>query len=433
MKSVKVIHVVPHLGGGIGTAYAGITIPGPDMSEGAKIEHEILLLEKPRKTPGIERIRANGIPIFIEPTNSEVKRKINDADLVQIGWWNHPLNSKFLAEFPEIPVRLLCWSHVSGCTYPFLRRGFLNKFAKTLFTTPFSFENPEIASWNEKNERTDIVYGLGDLSRFLDVQAEKHDDFRIGYAGTLDFAKMHPDFVRFCAAASRIAKNIRFVLIGDDENKEEILRRADDFGIGERFEFTGFCRDMPATLARLDCMAHLLNPAHFGTTENVMLESMAAGIPLVAMNRNTEKYIIENNETGFLVEDANDFQEAIRILYECREERTRIARNARQMVRQRFSCNENRDKLLRIYRTVLDFDKKTVSFADMVGERPSDWFLYFIEHEKNRFRDGALQELPEIFRGCSKGSVIQFATYFPEDETLATWAAELSHREQLLK
>ncbi|MDR1385168.1 MAG: hypothetical protein LBJ67_15160, partial [Planctomycetaceae bacterium] len=107
---MKILHITPHLGGGIGTAYSGITQP----NERFPVDHEIVLLERPEKTFFVERVRDNGVKIFIEPSQSEIEQQINDADIVQVNWWHHPLMAKFLYDFPNIPVRPVCWVHVSG-------------------------------------------------------------------------------------------------------------------------------------------------------------------------------------------------------------------------------------------------------------------------------------------------------------------------------
>ncbi|MDR2441591.1 MAG: glycosyltransferase family 4 protein [Planctomycetaceae bacterium] len=422
---MKIVHITPHLGTGIGNAYSGIT----KVIDGVACEHTIVLLEKPEKIFFVERIKKNGCTIFEHLTESEIVTLLKTADIVQINWWHHPLMAKFLYDFPDIPVRFVCWIHVSGCTYPYLRTDFLSQFEQVFFTTPYSYENNEVAEWVQEQgcgyNKTAVIYGLGDVSHFLEIKQEDHQDFRIGYLGTLDFNKLHPDFVKYCAAVSVLADDIKFVMIGDAANKNVLLQQAIQYGIADRFEFRGFCEDVGKELSQLDCVGYLLNPYHFGTTENVILETMAAGVPVILMNQNTEKYIVENNKNGFLIHNPHEYCTIINLLYRNPQERNRIAKNARIRIEKNYSVEDNIKKLYSFYEKTMRYSKQTKNFRNIFGNSPSDWFLHFVEHERAMFHENKLTELPEIFKGQSKSSIKQFATYFPEDKNLRTWLGQL--------
>jgi glycosyltransferase involved in cell wall biosynthesis len=348
----------------------------------------------------VERVRENGAIILIEPSRTEIEQRMSDADLVQMNWWHHPLMAKFLYDFPKIPVRLVCWIHVSGCTYPYLRTDFLSQFEQVFFTTPYSYENAEVAKWihEDGDKKTSVIYGMGDVSRFFDVKPEQHNGFRIGYLGTLDFNKLHPDFVRYCAAAS-VEDEIKFVMIGDETNKNVLLQQAAKYGMTERFEFRGFCEDVGKELSQLDCVGYLLNPYHFGTTENVILETMAAGVPVIAMNQNTEKYLVENNKNGFLINNPDEYRAVVKLLYHNPNERNRIAKNARERMEKNYSVKENVKRLFSCYENVRQQTKRDVAFRDILGENPSDWFLHFVGNERTMFTENRFHHLPEIFKG----------------------------------
>jgi glycosyltransferase involved in cell wall biosynthesis len=421
---MKIVHITPHLGTGIGSAYSGIT----RAVEVFECFHIIVLLESPEKKLFVERVRKNGCNIFENLTEEEIVTLLQNADIVQINWWHHPLMAKFLYYFPDIPVRLVCWVHVSGCTYPYLRADFLREFEQVFFTTPFSYENNEVAEWIQKYgcDKTAVIYGMSDVSRFFDVKQESHEDFRIGYIGTFDFNKLHPDFVKYCAAVSEMASNIKFVMIGDMSNKNVILQQATRYGITERFEFRGFCEDVGKEFSQLDCVGYLLNPYHFGATENVILETMAAGVPIILMNQNTEKYIVENNQSGFLINNPDEYCAVIKLLYQNPNERKWIAKNARARIEKNYSTRDNTKRLHSLYEKIMQHPKQTKNFRNIFGKNPLDWFLHFVEKERAIFTENKFDKLPEIFKGNSKSSIKQFAKYFPEDKNLTMWLGQLT-------
>lgn len=420
---MKIVHVTPHLGTGIGAAYAGLTAPMTDPND---LRHEILLLEPPQKPAYVERVEQNGVRVVCQPSRTAIERSFRNADIVQLNWWNHPIMSEFLYRFPDVPVRTIGWIHVSGCNYPYLRGDFLDKFDKVFFTTPYSYENEEVKNRLDKLKTT-VLYGASDLNRFLDMKKKEHDDFRIGYVGTLDFCKLHPKFLSFCRAAFSVAQNIRFVLIGDTQNETEIRRQAKEYKIEDRIEFKGFCTNIVDELSELDCFGYPLNPFHFGATENALLEAMASGLPVIALNQNTEKHIIQNGRDGFLVENAEEFAAIVKRLYWDKELRKTVGKFAQNKIREQYSIKRIREKSIACYRSLLKIDKHLVRFDDLCGPNPSDWFLYFVQKGRKEIIDGRFTELEEIFKGKSKGSIRQFAAYFPDDAKLIRWTTGLDN------
>jgi len=257
---------------------------------------------------------------------------------------------------------------------------------------------------------------------------EEHDGFVIGYIGTLSYAKLHPEFCRFCARVKDIP-GARFRLVGDAENEVQIRRDAEPFGIAEQLSFAGYVDDVMAELRRMDVFVYLLNLQHFGTTENVLLEAMKAGLAVVALDQCAEKHIVHHGETGLLVRTSEEYERAVRYLYAHPEERARLGRNARRYIEENFSVERTAARLSAVYDEVMEADKSVCDFTGM-GKNPHEVFLNFLPPDlRDAFSSGSLpQELPEILLGESKSSVRHFARLFPEDAMLCGWAHELALR-----
>jgi glycosyltransferase involved in cell wall biosynthesis len=87
-------------------------------------------------------------------------------------------------------------------------------------------------------------------------------------------------------------------LFGEDGYEQEVKSFASEAGLGERVEFRGFRRDIAAELARMDVLVHASTiPEPFG---QVVVEGMAAGIPVVAANAGGPAEVVTDGVDGVL-------------------------------------------------------------------------------------------------------------------------------------
>ncbi len=420
----EVLHITTHMGGGVGKVLSGVAAYAARTRAGWR--HRILLLEPPEKTNFIDACRADGVEILCGAGEQEVLAAMRSADLVQIEWWHHPRMAAFLADFPKIKMNLTIWAHVSGCWYPYIPAKFLRVPQRFIFTSPYSLDNPywseEERVWAQKH--TAVVHSSGSFAAICPREERVRDGrFVVGYIGTQSYAKLHPDFVAYCACVSHIP-GIEFVLVGDQTNAAQIRAEAETFGIAEKFRFIDYVSDVNAELAQMDVFGYLLSPRHFGTTENALLEAMAAEVPVIAFDQCAERYLIENNETGLLVKGKEDYGRALAYLYEHPAERCRMGRAARQRVLRDFAVERTAAQLHDIYDEVVEEEQRSYDFRAAFGRAPHEFFLNGLPHELRSIftaRGPAAQELPPILREQSKSSLPHFSRVFPADKQLKNW------------
>jgi glycosyltransferase involved in cell wall biosynthesis len=138
----------------------------------------------------------------------------------------------------------------------------------------------------------------------------------------------------------------------EEDYLEHILRLGDELGLGQRLVYTGFSDDVAAELARLDVVVHAsLKPEPFG---QVILEGMAAGLPVVAARAGGPLELVTDGLDGLLY-PPGDVEALARLL-------THLARDASLRVRlgdagilraQGFSVESVAAQLTEIYRSVL--------------------------------------------------------------------------------
>jgi hypothetical protein len=243
----------------------------------------------------------------------------------------------------------------------------------------------------------------------------------------MNFAKLHPDLLDYLAAVR--LPGFRLAVVGDPTTSAELLADAEARGLSNRLEPRGYRADVAVELAGFDLFAYLLNPLHYGTTENALLEAMAMGVVPVVLDNPAERALVLHGETGLIVNGPAAFADAVDRLAGDGNERRRMSANAAREVRQHFAIGRTADNLLEHYRAVLDEDKRTFDFRPIFGETPADWFRACQGGEARRFPDDDLDiEMPRgphFLYEKTKSSVFHFRDCFPDDARLARWARRL--------
>jgi glycosyltransferase involved in cell wall biosynthesis len=176
----------------------------------------------------------------------------------------------------------------------------------------------------------------------------------VGIAGVLARWKGQDVFLR---AASRLGAEVQFVVIGDevyDTGRDrgfggELRGLARELGLAERVHFLGFRADVEELLGDLDALVHAsVRPEPFG---RVMIEGMAAGVPVVAARDGGVLEIIQDEQDGLLHTpgDVADLARQIeRVLRDAALAR-RLRDQGARTVRDRFSLDAHARGVLAAY------------------------------------------------------------------------------------
>lgn len=181
----------------------------------------------------------------------------------------------------------------------------------------------------------------------------------VGIAGELREHKGQVDFIR--AAHNIIARessDVEFVIAGEDasprkEYRAHLEKLAAELGIQSRLHFTGWLSDVATLLPALDVFVSSSHVEPFGL---VMVEAMAAGVPVVATATGGAREIVEDGVTGKLVAvgDVESLAEAVSALLANESERRRMGERARARARASFSLERMVAETEALYREVLD-------------------------------------------------------------------------------
>jgi glycosyltransferase involved in cell wall biosynthesis len=105
-------------------------------------------------------------------------------------------------------------------------------------------------------------------------------------------------FLEAAVILCRRFPDVRFLVAGDGYHRQALERHAADLGLGSRVIFTGLRHDVPEFLQQVNVS---VLPSLSEALSNTLLESMAAGVPVVATRVGGNPEVVEDGVTGFLV------------------------------------------------------------------------------------------------------------------------------------
>jgi glycosyltransferase involved in cell wall biosynthesis len=178
-------------------------------------------------------------------------------------------------------------------------------------------------------------------------------ELRIGMIARMNTrAKNHEVFLRVAARLHQRFPALQFVLVGDGPLRQELEQKARDIGLAGQVIFLGDRRDIPAVLASLDIS---VLPSASESLSNVILESMAAGVPVVA-NRVGGNCELVSEDRGLLVppDDEEGLAEAIERLLRDAPLRRALGCNAKAFARANFTLEHMRASHEALYQDLLE-------------------------------------------------------------------------------
>jgi glycosyltransferase involved in cell wall biosynthesis len=186
--------------------------------------------------------------------------------------------------------------------------------------------------------RSKLLPNLAERAKIIAVLANMYSPVK-GHAGLVSAArivcKKEPDAV--------------FVLIGDGPERPRLESQVRATGLEKSVLFLGRRTDVPDLLA---CCDLSVLPSEAEAFPNALLESMSAGLPVVATAVGGNKEIVENGTNGLLVPPGNPEALAAAILRVIRDPRLakKLARAGQDDMRTHFSFDRLIAELTQLYK-----------------------------------------------------------------------------------
>jgi glycosyltransferase involved in cell wall biosynthesis len=178
------------------------------------------------------------------------------------------------------------------------------------------------------------------------------DSTVVATAGRLHPSKGIGDFLRAAAIVAARHPTARFLVAGDGPDRTALERLAADLRIEAKTLFLGERTDLAALLAGIDLF--VLASLEEGMP-NVLLEAMAAELPVVATSAGGSAEIVRHRSTGLLVppRDVDAIAEAACALLDDPTVAAAMAARARQSIVESFSIDTTVRRTEALYEEIL--------------------------------------------------------------------------------
>ena len=174
----------------------------------------------------------------------------------------------------------------------------------------------------------------------------------VGTVGRLHPQKGLPYLLTAFREINAIYPNAHLLVVGAGELRAVLESQAQQLGISHRVIFTGNRQDIPDLLA---CVDIFVLPSLWEGLPNVVLEAMAAGLPVVATAVGGTPEVVVNDVTGLLIppRDPQALADAIHRLLRDPELRQRMGQAGRARVAEHFSVEQMVRKTETLYEHLL--------------------------------------------------------------------------------
>lgn len=277
---------------------------------------------------------------------------LHSAHALAIGLWASLFNKK---------LKLIGTRRVA---FP-IRKNFLSRYK---YTSPRmthhvaiseAIRQVMIADGIDPDRITTIHSGVDTQRLILEKPA---DDFRknigipedhliVGMVAALTVEKGYPTLLESAAEVLKTHDKVTFCALGEGADREALCRQADALGLGKRFRFMGFRKDVGAFLHIFDIFVLASHMEGLGTS---ILDAQSVGLPVLASRVGGIPEVIEDGVSGLLAEARNssDFAAKLSRLVDCPALRETLGTGALASVKN-FSIERTVEKNIALYHSML--------------------------------------------------------------------------------
>ena len=412
--TLEVLHITQQLSsGGAGKALEALA------SAAKRSRHRVASL-LPATPEARTRLRSQAIPLLEQPHATELSACMNQADVVQIHFWNTP--ELYALMTLEHNCRLVIWSHVVGSTTPHILIPELASYCQALV---HSCSTPD---------PTAISIRPGSPHHFALRSLPPRDTqpLVVGIFGSLHRSRMCMEALDVFAKAA--CPDSRLLVVGQGDLVPRWQRHASELNLQERVEFRGFVSNVGRELARMDVLLHLPKPGGSATADLALQEALMAGVVPVVLSGTPVADLVQHNVDGLIATNAHQCVEHLQTLDGDRQLLTRLRTAAQTRAHQDFSSYRCTTAFEQLYEQICEHPRAPRRLQLRGGSSGAQRFMASLGDAAAPFHisaeraagwqeaDRQIAASSAALVGAGAGGILHWRGAYPNDPWLRYWA-----------
>ena len=431
---MNILHITPHLGGGVGTVVTNML-----RDSEANSPHKNILICLDKLRPESKHFLHQSGLSYIEDASSNyllLQEYINNSDIILLHWWNHPLAGKFLYDLQHLgPCRLVLWCHISGMSEPNnIFEAAVMISDRFIFTTPISYGAKNLKNLPpHQRSKLSWIWSTRGIDYLPASSTDlKEESMRLLYIGNLDYAKLSRTFLQILQEISEDVASVDIV----GPPVDNFLHDLNFFKLKSHVKYHGFVTEEKKyeLLNRASIFLYPLASNHYGTCDQAIQEAMAYGLVPVVYSNPMETYMIDHETNGIVASSPDELIKSLKKLITNKPYLHKLSESAKIFSRQAYTLASLRSQWDYVFSSLSNVEKSPKQFVDLDSNtlgyqlfllsvpsiatqvdqllKPSGKVDDKVKSSIDSYFSSSLQTSP------SKSSINQFLQYFPDDPKL---------------
>jgi len=212
----------------------------------------------------------------------------------------------------------------------------------------------KLVNYGVSRNKLHVIYEGVDLEYIDSINSDKKSRLLILYVGRLVAHKCIEDLLDSFKIVQKKIQLARLMIVGTGPRRQELEAYSSQLGIEECIQFTGYVSDKKKyqLMKQADVLVLPSVMEGFGL---VLIEAMACGTPVIAVDLGGPKEVVSDNKTGFLVSprQPKEIAEMILIILRNHELRQVMSKDARLRVEDFFTWEKTSERIESLYYKVV--------------------------------------------------------------------------------
>lgn len=212
-------------------------------------------------------------------------------------------------------------------------------------------ENHEFIQHHIKNKKINVIYlpNAIDLNEFERLKPTATDKITLISVGNLFEKKQQHLQIKLAKDLKKSGVDFQLLIVGEGPDRKKLEQLITEFELTDCVHLMGKSYCTNELLMKAQIFIHTAKEEAFGL---VIVEAMAAGLPIVCFNGGGNKHLIQHGENGFIFElsQFNAFFECVKLLLKKKKLRLEIGENAKQSAAQ-YDIKIYVQQLVQLYTT----------------------------------------------------------------------------------